>query len=78
MTKAGLIAKLKTAYRGAAKGEKAVTVHLFGVKYADDLSEQGALAEIVRDAGLPLTYQTEVKKGMNLSRFVDVKRNVKL
>ncbi|MBY6164169.1 hypothetical protein KUV73_25080 [Mameliella alba] len=48
---------------------KAVSVHLFGVRYADVL-EGMPLAEIVVRAGISENYKTEIRKGMNLAKYV--------
>lgn len=53
----------------APAGSRAVTVHLFGVRYADQL--QGMpLRELAERAGLTKAYGTEIRKGMNLAAYV--------
>ena len=52
--------------------EKACAVHFFAIKYAHQirgLSEK----EIVAGAKIPKRYQTEIRKIVNLTRYVDVK-----
>ncbi|MCA6062686.1 HTH-like domain-containing protein [Thalassolituus marinus] len=66
--------KLKEMYFNSKKGETATMVHLFGVKYAKEISEcDCSPKEIARLAGIPETYGTEINKGRNLSRYVVVK-----
>ena len=48
---------------------KAVSVHLFGVRYSEVL-EGMPLAEIVIRAGISENYKTEIRKGMNLAKYV--------
>lgn len=63
---------LADMYGNAADKEKLVSVHLFGIRYATELRGM-PLKEIAARAKIPLTYATEVNKGINLSRFVDLK-----
>ena len=48
---------------------KAVSIHLFGIRYAEELGGM-PIEEVVARAGLPKSYQTEVRKGMTLARYV--------
>ena len=69
--------KLREMYDGADKGSAVVMIHLFGIKYADQIRDSGANAsEIVRAAGMNDSYATEIQKGIRLSEFVDVKPSV--
>ena len=57
---------------GAARNEKTLSIHLFGIKYVDqirDMSEK----DIAVGAGLPESYKTEIRKGINLAKYVAVK-----
>jgi len=58
---------LKKAYFGAPKGEQAVQVHLFGIKYADQIDGM-PLKELAIQAGISETYGTEIRKGINLAK----------
>jgi|APSaa5957512535_1039671.scaffolds.fasta_scaffold26858_2 hypothetical protein len=65
---ADILAKM---YKTAPKGEAVLMIHLFGVKYADEIRSLGLNSrEIVEASGLKITYKTEVNKGMNLSKYV--------
>jgi 5-methylcytosine-specific restriction protein B len=57
---------------GAATGEKAVSIHLFGIKYANEIRDMSA-KEIVIGADLPKSYKTEIRKGINLAKYVEIK-----
>jgi hypothetical protein len=48
---------------------KVVAIHLFGIRYAEQLDGM-PIGEVVIRAGLPKSYQTEVRKGMSLARYV--------
>lgn len=64
-----LIDELRLSYATAATGEKATSVHLFGIRNAAALA--GApVEEIVTRAGLQKSWATEVKKGVKLARHV--------
>ena len=60
---------LQAMYANAEKGEKVTMIHLFGVKYAQEIREAGAAAkDIAGAAGIPLSYGTEISKGVRLGR----------
>ena len=64
---------LAEMYRqGKASRQASVHVHLFAIKYADQL-EGMPLAELVERAGIDLNYKTEIRKGLNLAKFVQLK-----
>ena len=49
-------------------------IHLFGIKYAALIKESPySIADILNDADLPKSYQTEVNKGIKLSKYVTSK-----
>lgn len=56
---------------GYASKEQSTQVHLFGIKYADVLDGM-PLKEIASRAGISEAYQTEIRKGMKLSKYVRV------
>ena len=59
-------------YREALPGEKALSIHLFAIKYADQIRDMSA-KDIAVGAGLPESYKTEIRKGINLAKYVEVK-----
>ena len=63
---------LHRAYRRAPEGRQATTVHLFGIKYADELASM-SLKQLIEKAGLSSSYQVELNKGRNLAQYVDLK-----
>ena len=65
---------LREVYRAGAtngRGRMTTAIHLFGIRYADDLSRL-SIKEILLQAGLSHTYQTEVYKGIRLAEYVKV------
>ncbi|RPA22582.1 HTH-like domain-containing protein [Shewanella frigidimarina] len=69
-----LIGKLKNMYFDSEKGETAVSIHLFGIKYASEIKECGLSPKnLAKLAGIPETYGTEINKGRNLAKFVTIK-----
>ena len=64
---------LAQMYRGALPGEKVVAVHLFGIMNADQIRNIPAKQIAVR-ADLPESYGTEIRKGINLAKYVEVRR----
>lgn len=64
---------LKTmVQQGKANNEIVVHVHLFGIRYAEEIAGM-SLQELTERAGISETYKTEIRKGMNLSRHVQVR-----
>ena len=65
--------KLREMYDTALEKEKVVQIHLFGIKYAEYLANLPT-AKVVDRAGLRSSYVTEVNKGKNLAKYVELKR----
>lgn len=58
-------------YESAPQGYQVANIHLFGVKYADQIIKNGyKVSEIIKASGLNSSYATEVSKGIKLSRYV--------
>lgn len=72
MTMAELASELRTSVNSAPDGERVVNIHLFGIRRARDL-EGVSLKDLVRIAGIPPSYHTEVYKGMRLAKYVILK-----
>lgn len=62
---------LATSLAKAPKGETAVTIHLFGIEYADDIGSSANQVAIA--AGISEKYGTELRKGIKLARYVSLK-----
>lgn len=72
-----LAKKLSEMYENAGKGNKVTMIHLFGIRYAEKIKMGGFTAgEIIRNTklknGNPMSdaYQTEIQKGIKLSKYV--------
>ncbi len=68
---------LKDMYESASRN-KTTMIHLFGIKYAQELQDDKIpLNELLKSAGIPESYAIEIRKGVRLSRYVEVKANFK-
>ena len=65
--------KLREAYQNAPHREKAVRVHLFGIKYAAELSGL-SIPTIIKFADLPENWASEIRKGIALAKYVELKK----
>ncbi|GFE63249.1 HTH-like domain-containing protein [Litoreibacter roseus] len=63
---------LKANYNSASAGMVATTIHLFGIRYANSLSEL-SIRDICKIAGIPVSYVTEINKGIRLANHVSLK-----
>jgi hypothetical protein len=77
MNKTELAQILTEMYDNAPYGDASVMIHLFGVKYAKDIRENGYTPlEIIKEAqnnyGSTITdnYQVEINKMIKLSKYV--------
>lgn len=60
-------------YREAPDGEKVIATHLCGIEYANQIRNISA-KEIAVSAELPELCGTEIRKSINLSKYVGVRR----
>jgi hypothetical protein len=54
---------------GHATKEVVVQIHLFGIRYAEAIDGM-PLGELTARAGISDTYKTEIRKAINLARYV--------
>lgn len=74
MTPEELARALSEMHDNALQGEKPTMIRLFGIKYAEEIGDCGAsVAEIVRLSSVRDSYNAEVSKGIQLSRYVVVR-----
>ncbi len=71
---AQILSSMYRAGKTAAGGRATTAIHLFGVKYANELSSL-PIREVVRLARISHTYNTEVYKGIRLAEYVDAVRD---
>ena len=65
--------KLRAMWEAAPEGARSPMVHLFGIKYADDLEGMN-LQDIAELAGRPRSMGTEIYKGCRLAQYVTEKQ----
>jgi len=63
---------LQAYNQAAATRGQATSIHLFGIRYAEDLAGL-SLAEILARARMPRSYATEIRKGMKLAQYVELR-----
>ena len=63
--------KLRNACRSAAKGDKVVTIHLFGIQNAALLDGMN-VHDLAEEAGIGRSFGTELRKGVRLADYVQV------
>ena len=59
---------------GKHRGKQAAAIHLFGIKYANELRHL-SIKDILVQADMPGSYHTEVSKGRKLAEYVEVVKN---
>ncbi len=64
--------ELRDACERAAKGERVVSIYLFGIRNADRLRGQN-LREIANRAGISEAYGTELAKAVRLAEHVTLR-----
>lgn len=63
--------QLYEMYSSAPHGEQVAHIHLFGIKYANEILRNNyTIKEIIRISGLKESYSTELSKGIKLSKYV--------
>jgi 5-methylcytosine-specific restriction protein B len=67
-----LATALRDARAQAPEGKVVVRIHLFGIRYAEQLRGVDVKALCAR-ADVPLTYATEINKAMRLADYVTIK-----
>lgn len=67
---------LARMYNTANNNEKVIMIHLFGIKYGDVIISNGYdVKSILKYASMNASYYTEVRKGIRLARYVEVKED---
>lgn len=63
---------LRDMYDNAPAGEKATSIHLFGIKYADEIGSMSPKELVIR-ADLHESYHTEIRKMIKLAKYVKLR-----
>jgi hypothetical protein len=63
--------KLSEMYNNAPKGDAVAMIHLFGIKYANEIiKSQYSKKDIIEQSGISSSYLTELTKGVKLAEYV--------
>lgn len=74
MTVRELSTILKGMYDNAPRGDQVAMIHLFGIKYAEEIRDNKYTPkEILFAADMPESYQVEINKGIKLEKYVTPK-----
>lgn len=74
MTINELGAKLDEMYSNAPKGDSTAMIHLFGIKYANEIKKSKySIKDIIEQSGIPASYFAELNKGVKLANYVTPK-----
>lgn len=66
--------RLSDRYRRAIpRREQALSIHVFAIEFADELVGMN-LKELAARASIPTTYATELRKGINLAKYVELRK----
>ena len=63
---------LSESYQNAPKSEKVTMIHLFGIRYSEEIMQCG-IAEVIKESGIFSTYRTELGKGVKLAKYVKLR-----
>ena len=71
MTLNELGTKLNEMYSNAPKGDAVAMIHLFGIKYANEIKKsEYSKKDIIKQSGISTSYLTELTKGVELAEYV--------
>ncbi|NJB84175.1 HTH-like domain-containing protein [Wenyingzhuangia aestuarii] len=63
--------KLSEMYNNAPKGDSVAMIHLFGIKYANEIKQsEYSKKDIIKQSGISASYLTELTKGVKLANYV--------
>lgn len=63
--------KLNDMYFNSGDGETVAMIHLFGIKYSNEIKASGeSMKAVAKAAGIRESYGTEIGKGVRLAKFV--------
>jgi len=62
---------LNEMYFESEEGEAVAMIHLFAIRYADEIMASGvSMKAVAKAGGIRESYGTEISKGVKLSKFV--------
>ncbi len=68
---------LRDLYENAGRGKQVTKIHLFGIKYSNEILKAG-IKDVIKESGINSTYATEVSKGINLADWVKITKDINL
>ncbi|ODW62841.1 hypothetical protein BBL91_22300 [Vibrio parahaemolyticus] len=73
MTLNELGSTLEEMYQNAPENESVAMIHLFAIKYAEQIKNLNTSCKsVAKAAGINESYGTEISKGIKLSKYVRV------
>lgn len=67
--------KLNEMYNNAPKGDAVAMIHLFGIRYANEIKQSNySKKDIIEQSGISSSYLTELTKGVKLAEYVVPKK----
>lgn len=65
---------LKEMYDNAPYKESVTMIHLFGIKYHEEINRIG-IREVVEASGINISYTAEISKALRLAKYVKLIKN---
>ena len=75
MSEGEAIRILRNMYQNAPAGEQKTFIHLFGIKYADELNGV-SINSVAKQATGSNSYGTEIRNGIRLAKYVQLRDNL--
>ena len=69
---------LQEMYDAAPRGDKTVTVHLFGIKYGQDIRASGLSVREISRRALKKNYEPVINDGIKLGKYVELRGRPRL
>ena len=66
---------LRDVHGNAPEGKKLVYIHLFAIKYADEIRNLSC-TRLVDLSGIPTAYHIEIWRALNLAEYVEIKKEL--
>ena len=66
---------LRHVHATAPEGKKMVYVHLFAIKYADEIRNL-SYTRLVDISGIPMAYHIEIWRALNIAEYVELKEEI--
>ena len=66
---------LRHVHANAPEGKKLVYIHLFAIKYADEIRHLSH-TRLVDLSGIPTAYHVEIWRALNLAEYVELKQDL--